>query len=130
MLLQTRVDLRDEETKLIVESMEPYKLPQNAVKRQSARRKPKHMQIEISLDRQEKEALQFVERVLALLNENRGDVPYTLCAAGSTRTRGDRFSEYRNVVLSATGTTSRRPWWDANTYPSNGPDLTMRRYRR
>lgn len=77
-LLQARVDLRDEEAKLIVEAMELYKLSPNAVKRQSARRKPKHMQIEISLDRQGKEALQFVERVLALLNENRGDVPYTL----------------------------------------------------
>jgi len=36
------------------------------------------MQIEISLDRQERDAMQFIERILALLNENRGDVPYTL----------------------------------------------------
>jgi len=77
-LIQARVDQRDDEAKLIVESMEPYKLPENAPKRQSARRKPKHMQIEISLDRQERDAMQFIERILALLNENRGDVPYTL----------------------------------------------------
>ena len=77
-LVQARVDQRDDEPKLIVESMEPYKLSENAAKRQSARRKPKHMQIEVSLDRQEKETLQFIERILALLNENRGDVPYTL----------------------------------------------------
>jgi len=77
-LVQARVDQRDDEPKLIVESMEPYKLPENAPRRQSARRKPKHMQIEISLDRQENDTLQVIERILALLNENRGDVSYSL----------------------------------------------------
>lgn len=77
LLIQAKVDMRNDEVKLIVDDVEPYEIPRNARKRHRVRRKATHLLVEIGLDCDEQEITGIVDRVFALLAANRGDVPFS-----------------------------------------------------
>jgi len=77
LLVRGKVDFRDERAKLIVEAIEPYKLPQNAQRRQVGRKKAAHLFVEIPLTADERTTLDIVTRVFQLLTENRGETPFS-----------------------------------------------------
>jgi len=79
LFVRGRVDVRDERTKLITEAIEPYKLPQNAKKRQGGRKKAAHLFVDIPLTADEREAMDIVARVFYVLTESRGDTPFSFC---------------------------------------------------
>jgi len=79
LFVRGKVDVRDDRPKLITESIEPYKLPENARKRQVGRKKARHLLVEIPLTTDEREAMDIVARVFVVLTENRGDTSFTFC---------------------------------------------------
>jgi len=75
--VRAKVDVRDGSPKLIVNVLEPYKLPKGARRRRPGTRRVEHLLVEIPLDEDARRATEVVERVFALLAENKGDVPFS-----------------------------------------------------
>jgi len=73
-----KVDVRDDQAKVIAEEVEPYRLPKTARRRQGAQRRPKHLLVEIPLEPDGDAATEVVERVFGILAENRGETPFSL----------------------------------------------------
>jgi DNA polymerase-3 subunit alpha len=76
-LVQGKVDVRDESVKLIADSIEAYRVPANAKKRHPAHKKAKSLLVEIPLGHDERRDAEVVERVLSILTENQGDTPFS-----------------------------------------------------
>ena len=76
--VHAKVDVRDDQVKLIAEGIEPYRLPKAAPRRQSAHRQAKHLRVEIPLEPDGNATTQVVERVFGILTENRGETPFSL----------------------------------------------------
>ena len=76
-LVQGKVDVRDESVKLIADSIEAYRVPANAKKRHPAHKKAKSLLVEIPLGHDERRDTEVVERVLSILTENQGDTPFS-----------------------------------------------------
>ncbi|MGM0401551.1 MAG: DNA polymerase III subunit alpha, partial [Chloroflexota bacterium] len=83
LLIETRVDVRDEELQLIVEEVNPYRVPDDAEERRAGKREAARMLVEIALDGDQEAAAEMAERALAILTEEEGDVPlvFRLCGA-------------------------------------------------
>ena len=81
LLITGSVDVRADEAKLIVDGIEPYRIPEGALKRQPSRRKAKKVSLEIELDRNLRDITQMFDDLLRILTENGGDVPvsFQLC---------------------------------------------------
>ena len=79
LLVQAKVDVRDETAKLIAESIELYRVPQTATKRQPSRRQAKRLRVEIPLSDQGDQALRVVTQVFDLLAARQGDIPFCFC---------------------------------------------------
>jgi DNA polymerase-3 subunit alpha len=86
LLIEARVDVREDEVKLIAERIEPYRLPKDARRRQVGQRLARHIRFEITLDHDERRIRETVDRVLNVLSENRGDVPFSF-SLGNRRGR-------------------------------------------
>ncbi|MFH1085683.1 MAG: DNA polymerase III subunit alpha, partial [Chloroflexota bacterium] len=79
LLVQARVDVRDEAIKLLAESIEPYAVPQHASRRRPVGDgRPQQLALEIPLDDEGADPVGLADRVLALLRQNAGDVPVRL----------------------------------------------------
>jgi DNA polymerase III alpha subunit len=87
-LVEAKVDVRDEEVKLIADAIEPYRLPADARRRQAAgARQVSHLLVEVELDDDDQEAARLVERLLEMLVVPGGDaepsaanaVPFRFC---------------------------------------------------
>jgi len=76
LLIRAKVDVRDGETKLCAESIEPYQPPKGAKRRRPEARHPKRLFLDIPLGSDEQESKEMVGRVFSLLSENRGDLPF------------------------------------------------------
>lgn len=73
-----KVDVRDDEVKLIAEAIEPYRLPAGARRRQAGRHTASHLWLDISLDHDASQVTRTLDEILELLAANRGDVPLSL----------------------------------------------------
>ena len=90
LLVQARVEVRDDEAKLIAQRIEPYSLPKSAQKRQARRRRAKLLQFKIMLDQDDQQSAAVLEHLLDLLQANRGDVPFCFqltCPQGQVEMR-------------------------------------------
>jgi len=76
--VHAKVDVRDDQAKLIAEALEPYHLPKNAPRRQASQHHAKYLRVEIPLGPDGDAAIQVVERVFGILSENRGETPFSL----------------------------------------------------
>jgi DNA polymerase III subunit alpha len=76
--IHAKVDVRDDQAKLIAEALEPYHLPKNASRRQGSQHRAKYLRVEIPLGPDGDAATQVVERVFGILAENRGETPFSL----------------------------------------------------
>ena len=76
LLVQAKVDVRDEDAKLIADSIEPYQLPKSARKRRSSGKRATGIQVEIELGADASQARDTVNRVYNLLTANSGSVPF------------------------------------------------------
>ncbi|MHB0857718.1 MAG: DNA polymerase III subunit alpha [Anaerolineae bacterium] len=74
-MVQARVDVRDEVAKLIGESIDPYRPPARARKQPNTPRRAASLQVDIPL-RDERIGTEIVQRVYRLLADHRGDVPF------------------------------------------------------
>ncbi|MHB1295291.1 MAG: DNA polymerase III subunit alpha [Anaerolineae bacterium] len=74
-LVQAKVDVRDESAKLIGDSIDPYRPPAQARPKQQAARRPARLRVDIPL-RDERTGSDVVHRLYQLLAEHRGDVPF------------------------------------------------------
>jgi DNA polymerase-3 subunit alpha len=100
LFVEARVEVREDEAKLIAERIEPYRLPKEARRRQVGRRIARHIRLEIPLDHDERRVRDTVDRVLHVLTENHGDVPFSL-SLGSRRGRVDMtFPELKTAYTS------------------------------
>jgi DNA polymerase-3 subunit alpha len=73
-----KVDVRDDEIKLIAEAIAPYSVPAEARRRQAGRPQARKLWLDISLDHDASQITHTLERALALISANRGDVPFGL----------------------------------------------------
>ena len=80
--IQARVDVRDDEPKLIADLVEPYRVPKDALQRPTTRREAGHLLLEIALDPDESDSLAVVNRVASVLREHRGSVPFKFFLKG------------------------------------------------
>jgi DNA polymerase-3 subunit alpha len=78
-MVEAKVDLRDESLKLIAETIEPYTPPSNAPLRQRQAKRPKQLVIEISLGRDSNRDADVAQRVFGILSASRGEVPFSFC---------------------------------------------------
>lgn len=76
--VHAKVDVRDDQAKLIAAAIEPYRLPKTAPPRQEVQRCAKYLRVEIPLGPDGAAATQVVERVFGILTENRGETPFSL----------------------------------------------------
>ena len=77
LLVTAKVDVRNDEAKLIAESIERYKLPADAQPRQAPGSKVSAVRVEIPLDKPPDQTTQLVNSVLGLMMQHRGDVPFS-----------------------------------------------------
>jgi DNA polymerase-3 subunit alpha len=75
LLMDARVDVRDDELQLIVDEVNPYRVPEDAVERRRGKREAARMLVEIALDDEGDVAAEMAERALAILTEQEGNVP-------------------------------------------------------
>ncbi|MFP3897337.1 MAG: DNA polymerase III subunit alpha [Anaerolineales bacterium] len=75
LLVEARIDVRDEELQLIVEEVNPYRVPDDAKERRGGRRQAARMLVEIALDDDEETAAEMAEQALAILTKEEGNVP-------------------------------------------------------
>ncbi|MEA3406661.1 MAG: DNA polymerase III subunit alpha [Chloroflexota bacterium] len=75
LLVEAKVDVRDDELQLIVDEVQPYQLPDGAVGRRRGKREAARMLVEIMLDEEGGVAVDMAERALAILTEEEGNVP-------------------------------------------------------
>ncbi len=74
-LIEARVDVRDDELQLIVDEVNPYRVPDDAEERRGGKREAVRMLVEIALEDDEEAAAEMAERALTILTEEEGNVP-------------------------------------------------------
>ena len=82
LLVEGKVDVRDDEPKLIGDLIEPYQFTSDTRKRRPTPKEIRHLSVEIALDRDESGAAEVVNRVFAILVEAPGDVPFSFHLMG------------------------------------------------
>ena len=97
--VDAKVQVREDEPKLIADFIAPYQLPENARLRHPTRATAKHLTIEIALGRDERQTADIAERVYAVLAENHGDVPFSVYL---TSHRGDVEIAFPDVATAYT----------------------------
>jgi len=75
LLIRARVDIRDDEPKLIAEEIAPYALPVEAQARQAARKKARQLRLEIVVHSEDAASTAVVDDLMDILQQNQGDVP-------------------------------------------------------
>ena len=81
-LVQGKVDVRDDEPKLIADSIEPYQLASHPPNRRRTTKEMRHLSVQIALDRDQDETAEVVKNVYAILTEVQGDVPFSFHLTG------------------------------------------------
>ena len=76
--IRAKVDVRDDQPKLVAEAIMPYQPPQNG-KRPAPGREAKRLLVEIPLDHDEAKVAELAERTLQILCEHKGNVPFEFC---------------------------------------------------
>ncbi|NLG48997.1 MAG: DNA polymerase III subunit alpha, partial [Chloroflexi bacterium] len=99
LLVHAKVDVRDEDTKLIADSIEPYQLPKDARKRRPSGKRPASIRVDIPLSADATQAKETVHRVYSLLTANSGSIPFRFCL---TNHQGRVEIEFPNAATSYT----------------------------
>jgi DNA polymerase-3 subunit alpha len=76
--VHAKVDVRDDEVKLLADGIEPYRPPKAARRRPGAQRRPKLLRVEIPLAADDDTATETVERVFSILTQHHGETPFSL----------------------------------------------------
>jgi DNA polymerase-3 subunit alpha len=79
MLVQAKVDLRDDTPKLIVDNIEEYRPPASAKRRAPEAREARALRIEIALGESEPDSTQLVNNVVQLITQFQGNLPFSVC---------------------------------------------------
>ena len=82
MLIRVTVNVRDDKPNLIVETMEPYTPPKGSKKRLPVQGGTKRLRISLSLDRNGQTSSVVLNKVIDLLVEHQGDIPFTFQLRG------------------------------------------------
>lgn len=78
-LVQAKIDVRDDNVKLVVDAIEPYVPPRGAPKKRGTSREPKHVLVHIPLGHDDTQDLLMVEKVYGILAGSMGTVPFSIC---------------------------------------------------
>ncbi|NLX43564.1 MAG: DNA polymerase III subunit alpha [Chloroflexi bacterium] len=76
-LVEGKVNLRAERLSLLVDTLGPYVLPRNAVKKSPERRRARHLTVELPLNGDHNGDAMTARQVLDILDAHQGDVPYS-----------------------------------------------------